>query len=144
MPESSESYPQKFRKEDNLVGLAQAITNSILSTGRLDVQKKLFTSIQLVGGVALTKGLVGAVEERVLHAIPANEAVDTVEVLQQRTDPLIVSWKGGAILGILDYFSRDQWIHREDWVHGGIKTGSGRKYRDSHLLQTQAFWYINS
>jgi len=92
----------------------------------------------------LTKGLVGAVEERVLHAIPANEAVDTVEVLQQRTDPLIVSWKGGAILGILDYFSRDQWIHREDWVHGGIKIGSGRKYRDSHLLQTQALWYINS
>lgn len=144
MPDSSESYPQKFRKEENLDGLAQAITNSILSTGRLDVQKKLFTSIQLVGGVALTKGLVGVVEERVLHAIPANEAIDTVEVLQQRTDPLIVSWKGGAILGILDYFSRDQWIHREDWVHGGSKIGSGRKYRDSHLLQTQAFWYINS
>ena len=54
MPESSESYLQKFRNEDNLVGLAQAITNSILSTGHLDVQKKLFTSIQLVGGVALT------------------------------------------------------------------------------------------
>ncbi|XLT52252.1 hypothetical protein HN873_044856 [Arachis hypogaea] len=32
------------------------------------------------GGVALTNGLVSALEERVLHAIPPNEAIDTVEV----------------------------------------------------------------
>jgi hypothetical protein len=30
----------------------------------MDLQKKLFASIQLVGGVALTKGLVDAIEER--------------------------------------------------------------------------------
>ncbi|XP_016189886.1 uncharacterized protein LOC107631080 isoform X1 [Arachis ipaensis] len=34
----------------------------------------------LTGGVALTNGLVSALEERVLHAIPPNEAIDTVEV----------------------------------------------------------------
>ncbi|KAL5981376.1 Actin-like protein arp9 [Asimina triloba] len=129
-----ESYPvfaTKPKKEENL-GLAEAITKSILSAGRIDLQRKLFCSIQLIGGVALTSGLVGVVEERVLHAIPANEAIDTVEVLklligqvlQSRTDPNSVTWKGGAILGVLD-FTRDGWIHREDWIHNGIHVGIG-------------------
>ncbi|XP_058084222.1 actin-related protein 9 isoform X2 [Magnolia sinica] len=135
-------FPIRPKKEENL-GLADAITSSILSAGRIDLQRKLFCSIQLIGGVALTGGLVGAVEERVLHAIPANEAIDTVEVLQSRTDPNFVTWKGGAILGVLD-FTRDGWIHREDWIHNGIHVGSGRKYRDSYYLQGQAMSYISS
>lgn len=135
-------FPTRLKKDEKL-GLAEAITSSILSTGRLDLQRKLFCSIQLIGGVALTVGLVTAVEERVLHAIPSNEAIDTVEVLQSRSDPLFVSWKGGAILGILD-FARDAWIHREDWIRNGIHIGSGRKYKDSCFLQAQAMCYINS
>ncbi|OVA09164.1 Actin-related protein [Macleaya cordata] len=134
--------PTRLKREDNL-GLAEAITSSILSTGRIDLQRKLFCSIQLVGGVALTGGLVVAVEERVLHAIPSNEAIDTVEVLQPRSDPTFLSWKGGAILGILD-FGREAWIHREDWIRNGIHIGSGRKYKDSFFLQAQPMCYINS
>ncbi|KAK3043437.1 hypothetical protein RJ639_002016, partial [Escallonia herrerae] len=140
-----DSYPvfqNKPKTEDN-IGLAEAITKSILSTGRIELQRKLFCSMQLTGGVALTSGLISAVEERVLHAIPSNEAIDTVEVLQSRTNPMFVSWKGGAILGILD-FGRDAWIHREDWIHSGIHIRSGRKYKDSHFLQAQALSYINS
>ncbi|XP_022875064.1 actin-related protein 9 [Olea europaea var. sylvestris] len=140
-----ENYPifqTKPKKEDN-IGLADAITKSILSTGRIDLQRKLFCSMQLIGGVALTAGLVPAVEERVLHAIPSHEAIDTVEVLQSRTNPTFVAWKGGAILGILD-FTRDAWIHREDWIRNGIHVGSGRKYRDSYFLQAQSMCYINS
>ncbi|KAK8934530.1 Actin-related protein 9 [Platanthera zijinensis] len=75
-------YPTRVKK-DELVGLAEAVTTSILSTGRIDLQRKLFCSIQLIGGVALISGLVPVVEERVLHAIPSNEAIDTVEVSLQ-------------------------------------------------------------
>ncbi|XP_074560613.1 actin-related protein 9 [Curcuma longa] len=134
--------PSRPKKDDNL-GLAEAITSSILSTGRLDLKRKLFCSIQLIGGVSLTSGLVVAVEERVLQAIPSNEAIDTVEVLQSRTNPIFVSWKGGAILGILDA-TRDAWIHREDWIKNGVHPGSGRKYKDSFYLQAQAMCYLNS
>ncbi|XP_042458080.1 actin-related protein 9-like isoform X2 [Zingiber officinale] len=134
--------PSRPKKDDNL-GLAEAITSSILSTGRLDLKRKLFCSIQLIGGVSLTSGLVVAVEERVLQAIPSNEAIDTVEVLQSRTNPIFVSWKGGAILGILDV-TRDAWIHREDWIKNGVHPGSGRKYKDSFYLQAQAMCYLNS
>lgn len=142
MWDSYQVYPTRVKK-DELIGLAEAITTSILSTGRIDLQRKLFCSIQLIGGVALISGLVPAVEERVLHAIPSNEAIDTVEVLQSRNDPSFVSWKGGTILGILD-FGRDAWIHREDWIRSGIHVGSGRKYKDSYFLQAQAMCYINS
>ncbi|KAL3828711.1 hypothetical protein ACJIZ3_017513 [Penstemon smallii] len=140
-----DNYPvfqSKPKKQDN-IGLADAITKSILSTGRIDLQRKLFCSMQLIGGVALTEGLISAVEERVLHAIPSHEAIDTVEVLQSRTNPAFVPWKGGAILGILD-FTRDAWIHREDWIKSGIHVRSGRKYKDSHFLQAQAMCFINS
>ncbi|ESQ44684.1 hypothetical protein EUTSA_v10003170mg [Eutrema salsugineum] len=130
-------------KKEEKIGLAEAITSSILSAGRIDLQRKLFSSIQLVGGVGLTKGLVSAVEERVLHAIPPTEAIDTVEVLQSRMDPTFVCWKGGAILGILD-FGREAWIHRNEWMENGIRVGSGKKYRDSYYIQAQAMCFINS
>ncbi|VVB07224.1 unnamed protein product [Arabis nemorensis] len=84
--------PKKVEK----IGLAEAISSSILSAGRIELQRKLFSSIQLIGGVGSTKGLVSAVEERVLHAIPPTEAIDTVEVLQSRMDPTFIPWKGGA------------------------------------------------
>lgn len=140
-----DNYPyssNQQKKEDN-IGLAEAISKSILSTGRIDLQRKLFCSMQLIGGVALTTGLISAVEERVLHAIPSNEAIDTVEVLQSRTNPSFVAWRGGAILGVID-FVRDAWIHREDWIQNGIHIGGVRKYKDSYYLQAQPMCYINS
>ncbi|CAH2046596.1 unnamed protein product, partial [Thlaspi arvense] len=140
--ESFQVSPLKPNKEEK-IGLAEAITSSILSAGRIDLQRKLFSSIQLIGGVGLTRGLVSVVEERVLHAIPPTEAIDTVEVLQSRMDPTFVSWKGGAILGILD-FGREAWLHRNEWMENGIRVGSGKKYRDSYYIQAQAMCFINS
>ncbi|XP_050374907.1 actin-related protein 9 isoform X2 [Argentina anserina] len=142
MWENYPSFSAKPKKEEKL-GLAEAITRSILSTGRIDLQRKLFSSIQLIGGVALTRGLVPVMEERVLLAIPSTEAIDRVEVLQSRGNPTFVPWKGGAILGILDY-ARDGWIRRDEWIQNGIHVGKGRKYKDSFFIQAQAMYYINS
>ncbi|KMZ70546.1 Actin-related protein 9 [Zostera marina] len=135
-------FPTRNKWMDK-VGLAEAITSSILSAGRIDLQRKLFCSIQLIGGAALTSGIVATTEERVLHAIPPNEAIDTVEVLQSRSDPAFVSWKGGAILSMLD-FGRECWIYREDWIKSGIHVGRGRKYKDSYYLHALAMSYISS
>ncbi|XP_052188307.1 actin-related protein 9 isoform X2 [Diospyros lotus] len=63
MWDSYSFFQTKPKKEDN-IGLADAITKSILSTGRIELQRRLFCSIQLIGGVALTGGLIPAVEER--------------------------------------------------------------------------------
>ncbi|CAM8921247.1 unnamed protein product [Rhodiola kirilowii] len=139
-----DNYPvfaTKPTKEEKL-GLADAIAISILSVGRIDLKRKLFCSIQLIGGVALTNGLISAIEGSVLHAIPPAEAIDTVEVLPSRTCQPFVAWKGGAVLAILDT-GRDTWIQREDWLENGIHIGTGRKYRDSYYLQAQAMCYMN-
>ncbi|KAJ0672920.1 putative ATPase, nucleotide binding domain-containing protein [Helianthus annuus] len=65
------------------------------------------------------------------------------EVLQSRTNPLFVAWRGGAILGVIDY-GHDAWIHQEDWIKNGIHIAGGRKYKDSYYLQAQPMCYINS
>ncbi|KAH8943778.1 hypothetical protein BDL97_13G072500, partial [Sphagnum fallax] len=122
-PANSEDN-MRDRVEELSIGLQQFIVNSILSIGRMDLQKKLFASIQLVGGVALTKGLVDAIEERVLHTIPAHESVDTVEVLPNRMDPSTAMWRGGAVLAVLDS-GRDLWVQYEDWMDGGVGVGTG-------------------
>ncbi|XP_028052841.1 uncharacterized protein LOC114257279 isoform X1 [Camellia sinensis] len=44
----SYSFFQSKPKKEDCIGLAEAITKSILSTGRIDLQRKLFCSIQLV------------------------------------------------------------------------------------------------
>ncbi|MCO5552041.1 hypothetical protein L7F22_005551 [Adiantum nelumboides] len=133
----------KSKTEENVIGLGEAIVNSILLSGRIDIQKKLFSSIQLAGGSAMISGLIDAVEERVLQAIPVHESIDTVEVLPPRMETGMIGWKGGAIVAVLD-FTRDTWVQREDWVGGGLRVGSGRKYKDSFFLQTHTFWYTSS
>lgn len=48
-----DNYPyssNQQKKEDN-IGLAEAISKSILSTGRIDLQRKLFCSMQLVSSI---------------------------------------------------------------------------------------------
>ncbi|CAN4120481.1 unnamed protein product [Withania somnifera] len=129
-----ESFPifQSKPKKEDIIGLAEAITKSILLTGRINLQRKLFCSMQLIGGAASTCGLIPAVEERVLHAIPSHEAIDTV--MPSRTNPAFVSRKGGA-------GSLDSWRGLD---RNGIHVGSGRKYKDSYYVQAQAMGYLNS
>ncbi|RDX94790.1 Actin-related protein 9, partial [Mucuna pruriens] len=110
-----DSYPvfsTKPKKEEK-VGLAEAITNCILSTDWWSGFDKWFSRSS------------------------------RRKVLQSRTNPTFVSWKGGAILGVLD-LGRDAWISREDWIHNGVHVGSNKKYKDSYYLQAQAMCYMNS
>lgn len=44
------------------------------------------------------------------------------------------------VLAVLDS-GRDLWVQYEDWMDGGVGVGTGRKYRDSNTLHSQAFWY---
>lgn len=63
-----------------------------------------------------------------------------LQVLPNRMDPSTAMWRGGAVLAVLDS-GRDLWVQYEDWMDGGVGVGTGRKYRDSNTLHSQAFWY---
>ncbi|EFJ12159.1 hypothetical protein SELMODRAFT_425688 [Selaginella moellendorffii] len=125
---------------NSLLGLHEAIVSSVLSMGRLDLKMKFFSSILLVGGVASTPGIAEFIEDKIVHTVSHQEGIDKVEVLSNRADPSILSWKGGVVLGVLD-FSRESWIQRSDWIDGGLRVGSSKKYKDSLSLHAQAFWY---
>ncbi|KAL1191303.1 Actin-related protein 9 [Cardamine amara subsp. amara] len=139
----SYGLPPMVPKKEEKIGLAEAIISSILSAGRIDLKRKLFSSIQLIGGVGSTKDLVSAVEERVRQAIPPTEAIENVTILPSRADPAFVPWKGGALLGVLD-FAREAWVQRKEWMENGINIGSGKKYKDSFYIQGQAMSFIHS
>ncbi|KAF0892363.1 hypothetical protein E2562_015441 [Oryza meyeriana var. granulata] len=79
MWDSYPMFPTRLKKFDN-IGLVEAIVSSILSTGRIDLQRKLFCSIQLVGGTASTAGLAPVLEQRVLNTIPSNQPIEKAEV----------------------------------------------------------------
>ncbi|KAL5214805.1 hypothetical protein ABZP36_003957 [Zizania latifolia] len=79
MWDSYPMFPTRLKKFDN-IGLVEAIISSILSTGRIDLQRKLFCSIQLVGGTASTAGLAPVLEQRVLNTIPSNQPIEKAEV----------------------------------------------------------------
>ncbi|TVT96889.1 hypothetical protein EJB05_57886 [Eragrostis curvula] len=136
MWDSYPMFPTRLKKFDN-IGLVDAIVSSVLSTGRVDLQRKLFCSIQLVGGAALTAGLAPVLEQRVLNKIPANQSIERVEVLQSRTYPLFVPWKGGVVSYISSRLKfwvsldtgRDAWIHREDWIKNGVHIGVAENIR---------------
>uniref|UniRef100_A0A453AA86 Actin-related protein 9 n=1 Tax=Aegilops tauschii subsp. strangulata TaxID=200361 RepID=A0A453AA86_AEGTS len=65
--DSYQMLPTRVKKFDN-IGLVEAIVSSVLSTGRVDLQRKLFCSIQLVGGAASTTGLAPVLEQRLIVA----------------------------------------------------------------------------
>ncbi|CAI5459127.1 unnamed protein product [Closterium sp. Yama58-4] len=64
-----------------------------------------------------------------------------VEVLASRHPPGATAWRGGAVLGVLDW-SRESWMTREEWVEG-CRVGGGRRYRESMCFQTPLVWYSN-
>ncbi|CAI5532399.1 unnamed protein product [Closterium sp. Naga37s-1] len=64
-----------------------------------------------------------------------------VEVLASRHPPGATAWRGGAVLGVLDW-SRESWMTRDEWVEG-CRVGAGRRYRESMCFQTPLVWYSN-
>eukprot|EP00271_Cylindrocystis_brebissonii_P001940 TRINITY_DN12295_c0_g2_i1.p1 TRINITY_DN12295_c0_g2~~TRINITY_DN12295_c0_g2_i1.p1 ORF type:complete len:405 (-),score=60.84 TRINITY_DN12295_c0_g2_i1:4-1218(-) len=131
------------RGKQQSMGVHHAVIQSIDSLGREEMQSKLFTSIQLIGGGTQTKGFVDFLEERLLETLPSTASVESVEVLLSRHPASIASWKGGALIGVLD-FTRELWVQREDWLEGGVRLNLGRKYRESLAIQTQLLWYCST
>jgi len=124
-PEASFSEPMPL---DEAVMLS--ITRSGLndaqegkSEHKAELKRKLFINIVLCGGGALVRGLMGALEERVMECLmKTNESVHSIEVLpwQPDTPPNQLAWKGASVAATTDA-SRDMYIQQnEAFEHGGL------------------------
>lgn len=48
------------------------------------------------------QGLVDALEEHLLHGLPEDTTVDTVNAVPPKDEAPMAVWKGGGLLGMLD------------------------------------------
>ncbi|XP_065846529.1 actin-related protein 8-like [Oscarella lobularis] len=115
-----ESTKVSFPK--TLLPLDAAIQTSIDTFPGDDVKRRLYGCILLVGGGLTFPGAAQVVQSRLQARLPHHFQLNQVEVIAKPKDldPMLVSWKGGAILSCLDS-ARDLWIGHAEWATCGIR-----------------------
>ncbi|KAK2463573.1 hypothetical protein APHAL10511_004324 [Amanita phalloides] len=100
-----------------------AIFNSARATGGEEKIRKYLQAVLVVGGTALTQGMVHALESR-LHAIaaPLVSNMEKVQVIPppKEVDRRVLVWKGAAVLGKMDGVS-ELWVTQSDWDILGMR-----------------------
>jgi len=100
-----------------------AIYNSTRATGGEEKIRKYLQAVLVVGGTALTQGIVHALESR-LQAIaaPLVPSMEKVQIIPppKEVDRRVLVWKGAAVLGKMDSVS-ELWVTRSDWDFLGIR-----------------------
>ncbi|KAG5724906.1 putative actin-related protein 8 [Termitomyces sp. T112] len=109
--------------EASKLPLDVAIFNSARAAGGDDKIRKYLQAVLVVGGVAHTSGMRHALESR-LQAI-ATPLVPNMEKVQiipppKEVDPVVLAWKGAAVLGKMDGVS-DLWVTQSDWDILGMR-----------------------
>ncbi|KAG6891193.1 hypothetical protein C0995_008445 [Termitomyces sp. Mi166 len=104
--------------EASKLPLDVAIFNSARAAGGDEKIRKYLQAVLVIGGVAHTPGMRHALESR-LQAI-ATPLVPNMEKVQiipppKEVDPVVLAWKGAAVLGKMDGVS-DLWVTQSDWV----------------------------
>ncbi len=111
-----------------------AIYNSTRATGGEEKIRKYLQAVLVVGGTALTQGIVHALESRyrvfpssvsIIHhifrlqaiAAPLVPSMEKVQIIPppKEVDRRVLVWKGAAVLGKMDSVS-ELWVTRSDWV----------------------------
>ncbi|KAG6886231.1 hypothetical protein C0993_010793 [Termitomyces sp. T159_Od127] len=109
--------------EASKLPLDVAIFNSARAAGGDEKIRKYLQAVLVIGGVAHTPGMGHALESR-LQAI-ATPLVPNMEKVQiipppKEVDPVVLAWKGAAVLGKMDGVS-DLWVTQSDWDILGMR-----------------------
>lgn len=104
--------------------LDQAIHLSIDCASSLDVKKKLYGSVLVVGGGLSFPGAPLMLQQRLYSKLPPmfQRSSDAIEVCSNPKDlePGMIAWKGAAVLSFLDT-CEELWIKQEDWERAGVR-----------------------
>ncbi|KAF9518979.1 hypothetical protein BS47DRAFT_1370856 [Hydnum rufescens UP504] len=130
--------PIDIRSESSKQPLDHAIFHSIRAcaagtsgVGANERLKKMLACILVVGGTALTPGMLHALESRVKGLVAANmpgqEELVAVIPAPKEIDPRVLAWKGVAVLSKLESLS-DLWIQQADWDMMGMRALKERSF----------------
>ena len=118
------------------ISLDQAIVRSISAAENVEHRRRLYTSILVVGPCSHLKGLPDMLERCVLSALPPDEVIDTVEVIEPKGPSEQMLWKGGVVLGCLS----DPWVRREEWTHEGKPNKLGKR----DIARSRVYWMFKT
>ena len=90
-----------------------------------EMKKRMYSTIVIVGGgVAKFHGAESWIKYAVWTQMPPafRLALETMDVIcsPKEMDPMVASWKGGAILSCLDT-AQELWIRQKEWEKHGVK-----------------------
>jgi actin-related protein 8 len=95
-----------IKRISSMTPLDIATLHSITRLKDLDLMKKYFSNIILIGGGALVPGFSNTLQDRILSLASqtTNGAIEKVEVLSgaRELDPRLLCWKGGSIFSRLE------------------------------------------
>lgn len=120
--EKDQKSSEFFLPGGQMIGLDQAVLQSIDRCPNDEMKRKMYGCILVVGGGMKFKGIGKWLQNRVQNATPYVFRSEQPEIVTspKEMDPSMTSWKGAAIMSCLES-APELWISRADWEKYGLK-----------------------
>lgn len=105
-----------------ILGLDQAVLQSIDRCPSEDMKRKMYNCILVVGGGMKFTGIAAYLQNRLHLQVPFAYRSDQTDIVltPKDTDPQLTAWKGASILSCLES-SHELWITPDEWKRIGVK-----------------------
>lgn len=107
---------------DQLLGIDQAIIQSIERCDSEEMKRKVYGCILLVGGGMLFSGIHTWLQNRLSVQIPIMFRGEEIDIITRPKDmdPCATIWKGAAVMSCLDT-AQELWINQQEWLNYGVR-----------------------
>ncbi|XP_071639578.1 actin-related protein 8 [Temnothorax longispinosus] len=114
--------PRDFVIPQQLLGLDQAILQSIERCPNEDLKRKMYSCVLVVGSGLKFKGIGMWLRNRISLQIPYMYRPEQLDIITQPKDmdPGMTTWKGAGILSCLES-AQELWITRTEWHRWGVR-----------------------
>ncbi|XP_047117171.1 actin-related protein 8 isoform X1 [Schistocerca piceifrons] len=107
---------------EQVLGLDQAILQSIDRCPTDDLKRKMYGCILIVGGGMKFPGIGTWLQNRICLQIPYMYRAEQLDIITnpKEMDPQITTWKGAAIMSCLES-AQELWLYPNEWQKIGVK-----------------------
>ncbi|KYN00766.1 Actin-related protein 8 [Cyphomyrmex costatus] len=114
--------PRDFVIPQQLLGLDQAILQSIERCSNEDLKRKMYSCVLVVGSGLKFKGIGMWLRNRISLQTPYMYRPEQLDIITQPKDmdPGMTTWKGAGILSCLES-AHELWISRTEWHRWGVR-----------------------
>ncbi|KAL1128958.1 hypothetical protein AAG570_013492 [Ranatra chinensis] len=112
----------EFTPGGQLLGLDQAVLQSIARCGSDDLKRKMYSCILVVGGGMKFKGISTWLQNKIALQIPYIFRAEQMDIVTwpKEMDPVMTAWKGAAIMACLES-AHELWITPEEWLRYSVR-----------------------